>query len=330
MMTTSTTGLTRRDLLRQSARFVGAAMALQAWPRAATTLFADPMDALQQAAGDAAASMRQQMGAIPITTTPLGDMLTMLSGPGGNVVVLNGPDGKVVVDTFVRNVWDRLKPLLDGMGTSPIKTAIDTHWHLDHSDGNENFRAAGAELIAHANTAKRLAESHDLLGMHFDPRPAAAMPTKTFTSSEALDVNGEQVHLTYVPPAHTDTDISIHFAKGNVLHLGDLFFNGTYPFIDYSTGGNIGGMITAAESALGKVDDKTKVVPGHGPLGDKAALTRYRDMMVTVRERLRKLKTAGDTLEQAVAKKPTADLDAQWGKGFMPPDVFVTVVYNTL
>jgi glyoxylase-like metal-dependent hydrolase (beta-lactamase superfamily II) len=288
------------------------------------------LDVVPQAAADSAAAMRQQMGAIPIASTPLADKLTMLSGPGGNVVVLNGPDGKLVVDTFVRNVWDKLKPLLDGMGAAPIKAAIDTHWHLDHSDGNENFRAAGAELIAHQNTPKRLAESHDLLGMHFDPRPAAAMPTRTFAAKESLDLNGEQVHLAYVAPAHTDTDIYIHFAKGNVLHMGDLFFNGTYPFIDFSTGGNVGGMIAASDSLLQMVDDRTKVVPGHGPLGDKAALTRYREMLVTVRDRVQKLKTAGDTLEQAIAKKPTADLDEQWGKGFMTADAFVTVVYKTI
>jgi cyclase len=321
---------TRRVLLRQAARIAGATVAVTAWPRTVANLVAGPLDALPQAPTDSAAAMRQQMGAIPIATTPLGEKLTMLSGPGGNVVVLSGADGKVVVDTFVRNAWDRLRPLLDGMGSAPIKVAIDTHWHLDHSDGNENFRAAGAELIAHANTPKRLAELHDVLGMHFEPRPAAAMPTKTFTSTDALDLNGEQVHLAYVPPAHTDTDISIHFAQGNVLHLGDLFFNGTYPFIDFSTGGNIGGMIAAADGALKQADDKTKIVPGHGPLGDKAALTQYRDMMATVRDRVQKLKTAGDTLEQAVARKPTADLDAQWGRGFMQPDLFVTIVYNTL
>ena len=140
--------LTRRELLRQTTRFAGAAIAVAAWPRTVANLVAGPLDALQQAATDSAAAMRQQMGAIPIATTPLGDKLTMLSGPGGNVVVLNGPDGKVVVDTFVRSVWDKLKPLLDGMGSAPIKAAIDTHWHLDHSDGNENFRAAGAELMS--------------------------------------------------------------------------------------------------------------------------------------------------------------------------------------
>ena len=323
-------GWSRRELFRRTAQLAAAVAAVHGSRRAAHAAVANRFDVLPQTAVDSAEAMRQQMGAIPIATTPLTDKLTMLSGPGGNVVVLNGPDGKVVIDTFFRNVWDRLKPLLDGLGPAPIKIAIDTHWHLDHSDGNENFRAAGAELIAHANTPKRLGESHDLMGMHFDARPAAAMPTKTFTATESLDVNGDQVHLAYVPPAHTDTDIYIHFAKGNVLHMGDLFFTGTYPFIDAGTGGNIGGMIAAADRMLKMVDDQTKIVPGHGPLGDKAALTRYRDVMVTVRDRVQKLKTAGDTLAQVVAKKPTADLDAQWGKGFMPPDVFVTVIYNTL
>jgi glyoxylase-like metal-dependent hydrolase (beta-lactamase superfamily II) len=323
-------GLTRRDLLRHSARLAGAVLALNGVPRFAGAVFASPFDVAQQAAGDAAAAMRKQLGAVPITSTPLADKLTMLSGPGGNVVVLNGPDGKAVVDTFVQSAWDKLKPLLDGMSNAPIKVAIDTHWHLDHSDNNENFRAASAELLAHENTAKRLAEPHDLLGMHFDPWPAAAMPTKTFKATERLDMNGEQVHLGYAPPAHTDTDIYIHFAKGNVLHMGDLFFNGSYPFIDTSTGGNIGGMIAAADSMLKLVDDSTKIVPGHGPLGDKAALTRYHDVMVTVRDRVQTLKTSGQSLEQVIAKKPTAELDEQWGKGFVPPDLFVTIVYNSL
>jgi glyoxylase-like metal-dependent hydrolase (beta-lactamase superfamily II) len=298
MIDTSTvSGFTRRDLFRRTARFAGAAIALNGWPRLAGAAFASPFDVAQQAAGDAVAEMRKRLGAMPITRTPLAEHLTMLSGPGGNVVVLDGPDGKVVVDTFVQTVWDKLKPLLDGMGSAPIKMAIDTHWHLDHADNNENFRAAGAEILAHENTTKRLGETHDVLGMHFDARPAAAMPTKTFKATEKLEVNGEQVHLGYAPPAHTDTDIYIHFVKANVLHMGDLFFNGSYPFIDISTAGNIGGMIAAADSMLKLVDDKTKIVPGHGPLGDKAALTRYRDVMVTVRDRVQTLKKSGQTLE---------------------------------
>jgi glyoxylase-like metal-dependent hydrolase (beta-lactamase superfamily II) len=142
-----------------------------------------------------------------------------------------------------------------------------------------------------------------------------------------MDANGEQVMLGYIPPAHTDTDIYIRFAKANVLHLGDLYFNGTYPFIDMSTGGSINGMIAGAGLALKLTDGATKIVPGHGPVGDRTALTGYRDMLVNVRDRVQKLKKSGRTADEVVAAKPTADLDATWGKGFMQPDMFVRIVY---
>ena len=284
------------------------------------------------AAPDQLAAARAGMAAAPIETTKLTDSLTMLSGPGGNIAVLNGPDGKVVVDTFVQGAWDRLKQSLDAIGVTPIKAAIDTHWHFDHADNNASFRAAGAAVIAHENTSKRMGQRHDFkaMGMVFPASPAEALPTITFKDRHQLDANGEQVTLGYVPPAHTDTDIYIRFAKGNVLHMGDLFFNGMYPFIDASTGGNIGGMIAAADAGLKLADSGTKIVPGHGPLADVAALTRYRDMMVTVRDRLQKLKAAGRTMEEVVAAKPTADLDAVWGKGFLQPDAFVSIVYGML
>jgi glyoxylase-like metal-dependent hydrolase (beta-lactamase superfamily II) len=157
-----------------------------------------------------------------------------------------------------------------------------------------------------------------------------AKPTQTFKDTPKLDANGEQVMLAYIPPAHTDTDISIHFAKGNVLHLGDVFFNGTYPFIDASTKGSINGMIGGATLALKRADAATKIVPGHGPLGDLPALTRYRDMLVTVRDRIAKLKKSGQTVDQVVKAAPTGDLDAVWGQGFMSPANFVAIVYNTL
>ena len=132
--------------------------------------------------------MRAQMGATPLETVKLSDNLTMLSGPGGNVVVLNGPDGKVVVDSFVQTAWAKLKQSLDGMGNGPIRWLIDTHWHFDHTDNNSNFRAAGAQILAHENTKKRLSETHDLLGMHFAPSPASALPTQTFTATHRLQV----------------------------------------------------------------------------------------------------------------------------------------------
>lgn len=322
------TPLTRRDLLRGGAIVAGGAL-LPAWP---AWLVSEGWAAQAAAATDQLAAARAGMAAAPIATTTLTDSLAMLSGPGGNVVVLNGPDGKVVVDTFVQGAWEKLKQALDAMGPAPLKAAIDTHWHFDHADNNAAFRAGGAAVIAHANTAKRMAQRHDVkaLGMVFPASPPEALPTVTFSDTHRLDANGDQITLGYVPPAHTDTDIYIRFAKGNVLHMGDLFFNGMYPFIDASTGGNIGGMIAAADACLKLADAGTKIVPGHGPLADVGALTTYRDMMATVRDRVQKLKAAGRTAEEAVAAKPTADLDAVWGKGFFPPDAFVSIVYATL
>jgi len=279
---------------------------------------------------DPVAAIRAHMGLLPIQTTPLGDRLVMLSGPGGNVVVLHGPDGKVVVDSFVQPAWPRLKAAIDALDGQPVKTLIDTHWHFDHTDNNANFRAAGAAIVAHANTKKRMGESHDLLGMHFNPSPAAALPTSTFTQKHALRANGEEIALTYVPPAHTDTDIFVHYAKRNVLHMGDTFFNGMYPFLDAGTGGHINGMIGAAERGLAIANATTKIVPGHGPLADRAVLESYRAMLTTVRDRVRTQKGAGRTLAEVQAAKPTAEFDAVWGKGMMLPDNFVALVYGTL
>ena len=305
----------------------GGAVLAPVWPF-------DVLAAAQQAAApaDPVAAARASMAAVPIQSLKLTDNLTMLSGPGGNVIVLNGRDGKFVVDTFIQGAWDKLKASLDAAGPAPVKAAIDTHWHFDHADNNADFRKIGAAVIAHENTTKRMSQTHELkaLGMTFPPSPPEALPTQTFKDTHNIDANGDQIRLGYIPPAHTDTDIYIRFSKGNVLHLGDLFFNGTYPFIDASTAGNINGMIAAADTCLKLADGSTKIVPGHGPLGDRAALTSYRDMMVTVRDRVQKLKTSGRTIEETVAAKPTADLDGTWGKGFMQPDVFVRIVYSTL
>jgi len=283
-------------------------------------------------AKDVMAERRAAMAAAPVQSLQLTDTLTMLSGPGGNIVVLNGNDGKFVVDTFVQGAWEKLKSALDALGPAPIKAAIDTHWHFDHADNNSAFRAAGAAVIAHENTKTRMAQRHDIksLDLVFPASPPEALPTQTFGDSHRIDANGDEITLSYVPPAHTDTDISIRFARGNVLHLGDLFFNGMYPFIDASTRGNIGGMIAAADATLQQVDARTKIVPGHGPVGDRAALTGYRDMLVSVRDRVAKLKSAGRTLDETIAAKPTADLDGVWGKGFLTPEMFVSIVYSTV
>jgi len=282
--------------------------------------------------GDKIEQMREQMGKIPLQTLKLRDNVYMLYGPGGNMVALTGPDGKVLVDSSFSTVAPRLKESLAALGNPPLKILINTHWHFDHTDGNAAMHETGAIILAHENTRKRLSSPQFMpaLGLHFPASPADALPEQTFTTDFKLYFNGEELSLAYFAPAHTDTDIYIRYEKSNVLHMGDIWFNGFYPLIDTGTGGKIDGMIAASERGLSLADAETKIVPGHGPVGDKAGLTKYRDMLVTVRDRVKAQKSAGKSLEEVVAAKPTADLDPVWGNGFLKPDLFVTFVYNSL
>jgi glyoxylase-like metal-dependent hydrolase (beta-lactamase superfamily II) len=319
-------------MLRNSAAFAGSALLAQLFP--ASLLGAGVPDLRQQAATastDRLTAMREQMGSAPIQSQPLADNLTLLSGPGGNVVVLSGPEGKIVVDTFLLPAWPKLKEMLDGLGNAPVRTVIDTHWHFDHTDNNGNLHAAGAAVLAHENTKTRMAEPHDsaLLGLHIPASPPDAWPQQTFSSSRKLQANGETVMLQYFQPAHTDTDIYIHFQRANVIHMGDTFFNGFYPVIDTSTGGKVNGMIVAADEILSLADNNTKIVPGHGPLGNKGDLTKFRDMLVVARDRVQKLKTAGKSSDEIAASKPLADLDPVWGH-MLSSDMFVQMIYSSL
>jgi cyclase len=319
----------RRVFLRHAAAVAGGALVARHIPR----LYASSTAGVQgtaQTQSDPVAAMRAQMGAAPITTTKLTDRLLLLSGPGGNVVVLHGTEGKLVVDSFVQPAWPELKSILDGLGGAPVKTLIDTHWHFDHADNNEHFRDAGAGILAHVNTRTRLTQPHDLLGMHFNPVPARALPSETFTDKRSLTMNGELIALAHVAPAHTDTDILVHYTRANVLHMGDVFFNGMYPFIDAGTGGNINGMIAGADRALAMTNARTKIVPGHGALSDHAGLLTYRRVIATVRDRVQAMKRDRKSLAQVQAAKPSAQFDAEWGKGMLSPNDFIALVYNTL
>ena len=218
----------RREIIRGSATLAGSAFLAHLFP--ATLLRASAAGYAQYAqqapsAADPLASIRARFNTAPIQTQKLADNLTMLSGPGGSVVVLNGPDGKFVVDTFVAPAWPRLKEALDGLGNAPVKYVIDTHWHFDHTDNNAHLHAAGATVLAHENTKKRMSESHDLpvlyrgpdgalAGLHFDPSPAEALPQQTFPASYKLQANGETLALQHFAPAHTDSDIYVHFQIG--------------------------------------------------------------------------------------------------------------------
>ena len=328
-MSRRVTSRTRREWLQMMTAMGAGALVGGLIPRglarAATgRTFQQPVDRLAQ--------FRAQIGANPIQATPLAKNVTLLSGPGGNVVVLHGSDGLVVVDTFVAPAWPRLQESLKGLGAAPVKFVINTHWHFDHTDNNAPFRAGGATLVAHENTKLRMTQPHHLavLELDFPPSPAAALPQRVFNEGYKLEANGETLAVTHVPPAHTDTDVFVRFEQANLLHTGDVFFNGFYPYVDGSTGGRIDGMIGAADRLLSLADAETKIVPGHGPLGTKADLAKYRDVLATAADRVRKLKASGKSVEQCAAAKPFADLEADWGKGRLNGDAFVKVVYLTL
>ncbi|HVH70708.1 MAG TPA: MBL fold metallo-hydrolase [Candidatus Dormibacteraeota bacterium] len=324
--------ISRRAMLGDGVTFAGSAFLAQLFP--ASLLRGSVSSYLQQSAPptDPVAAFRAQMAANPIQPQKLADNLTLLSGPGGNVVVLNGADGKFVVDTFVSPAWPKLKESLEAIGNAPVKTVIDTHWHFDHVDNNGPLRAAGATILAHENTKKRMSEAHDLLvlNLHFPPSPADALPQQTFATTHKLEADGETLLLEHVAPAHTDTDIFVHFQKANVIQTGDLFFNGLYPYIDGATGGKVSGMIAACDKLLKQANNDTKIVSGHGPLGNRADVVKFREMLVTTRDRVQKLKSAGKSAQEAAAAKPLADLEDAWGKGFFNGDVFVQILYSTL
>jgi cyclase len=329
----------RRNILRGSVTLAGSAFLAHLFP--ATLLHASAAGYAQQSPSqaDLLAYMRAWFNTFPMETQKLADNVTMFDGPGGAVVVLNGPDGKFVVDSFVSPAWPRLKEALDGLGNAPVKYLIDSHWHFDHSDNNAHFRAAGATVLAHENTKKRMSEPHDLpvllrapdgtlIGLHFGPSPAEALPQQTFSDSYKLQANGET--LQHVAPAHTDTDIYVHFQNANVIQMADLFFNGMYPYIDPGTGGKITGLIAASDRILSLADNGTRIVAGHGPLGNKTDLTKARDMLITSRDRVQRLKSEGKSALEAAAEKPFADLDPIWGKGIINGDQWVQIVYLTL
>lgn len=283
-------------------------------------------------AADRMAQMRAAGATTPIKTTRLAGNLYLLQGAGGNMVLQTGADGNILIDSSFSTAVPKIREAIAAMSAARPYALINTHWHIDHTDGNAGMHEAGFTVVAHANTRKRLSEPHEMkaLQMELPAAPAAALPTIAFADSLRLWNNGDTVDLVHFGPAHTDTDIYIHFQKADVLHLGDTWFNGIYPFIDESTGGSIGGMIRANEKALALAGGSTQIVPGHGPLGSKPELQKFHDMLAAIRDKVAAFKQAGASEQEATAKKPTAEFDAVWGKGFINGDAFTGIVYRTL
>src|SRR5215472_7730728 len=257
--------------------------------------------------------------------------VSILEGSGGNIAVLTGSDGKVFVDAGITASRPRILEAADRLGREPIRHLINTHWHFDHADGNAWLNAEGAAIVAHENTHKHLmsAQRVDDWDFDFPPSPSAAIPTDVFAAEKTLTFNRSTLRLKYYGPAHTDGDISVTFSEADILHVGDTYWSGIYPFIDYSTGGSIGGMIKATEANLAAVTDRTIVIPGHGnPVSNRAELSAYRDMLVAIRENVARLKQAGRSLEETVAAKPTAAFDAKWGQFVITPAFFTRLAYQ--
>jgi glyoxylase-like metal-dependent hydrolase (beta-lactamase superfamily II) len=279
---------------------------------------------------DAIAAMRAGGATAKITVQQARRNVSVLMGSGGNIAVLTGKDGKLLVDSGFATSRTQITEALAGLSGDPIKHLIDTHWHFDHTDGNEWLHGVGATIIAHENTKMRLSTPQVIAAFHanFPPSPAGAIPAMVFAGDHTIHTNGETIKLSHYAPAHTDTDISVHFVDANVLHTGDTWFNGFYPFIDYSTGGNIDGMIAATKTNLALATPSTIIIPGHGPVGDRTQLEEYHQMLETVRQKVAAMKKQGKTLDETVASKPTADLDAKWGGGIMNGDAFTGLVYQ--
>ena len=273
---------------------------------------------------------RKTAAAATINVQKLRGNISVLLGAGGNIAVLTGRDGKLLVDAGYAGARPKITSALASISSDPIKHLINTHWHFDHTDGNEWLHSAGAAILAHTNTRKHLSSTTRVEGWNFTfpPAPAGAIPSQVFDDERTLQLNGTTIALKHYAPAHTDSDISVHFTEANILQVGDTFWNGYYPFIDYSTGGSIDGMIRATDANLAKVTDTMIVIPGHGPVGDKSQLAFYRDLLVSTREKVAALKKEGKSLDEIVAAKPTAATDAQWGSGFRSPKDFIGDVYQ--
>lgn len=275
---------------------------------------------------------QQDLSKVQIKTEKLSSTTYMMTGEGGNLGLSIGDDTVFIIDDQFAPLTPKIKAAIAKLTKKPVKFVLNTHWHFDHTGGNENMGKAGALIVAHENVRKRMSVEGFIkfFGMKTKAEPKVALPVVTFTQNITFHINGDEVYAYHIANAHTDGDAVVHFKNSDVIHMGDTFFNRMYPFIDTSSGGKVDGMIKAADQVLAIAGDNTKIIPGHGPLGSKADLKAYRDMLSTVSERIKTQIKTGKKLEEVLAAKPTAEFDEIWGKGFLAPQKWVEMMYENL
>ena len=287
------------------------------------------MAAAMAACVAAPAAAQQDFSKVEVKAENLAPGVSVLFGAGGNIGVSHGEDGTVLIDDQFAPLTPKIQAAVAALGASPVKFLINTHWHGDHSGGNENFGKAGAVIMAHDNVRVRMATDQKTPFGEVKASPKVALPVITYAEGLKLHLNGEEVRVISVPPAHTDGDSVVHWTKSNVIHMGDLFFHKmSYPFVDRSSGGDVRGVIAAADKVLAMANDQTKIIPGHGAVASKADLQAYRDMLVAIVGKIEAAVKAGKSLEEVKAMKP-ADGFGVNPSGFITADRFVEMVYGT-
>jgi len=274
----------------------------------------------------------QDYDKVQIKTVKTSGNVYMLMGSGGNLGVLVGDDGVFLVDDQFAPLTKKIKDAIGKISDKEIRFLINTHWHFDHVGGNENLGETGSVIIAHENVRKRMSTDQfiEFFQKKVPASPKVALPIITFTQDLMFHLNGEDIHVFHVNNAHTDGDSIVYFRNSNVIHTGDIYFAGLYPFIDTSAHGSVNGVIDAAQYVLSIINDDTKVIPGHGPLSNKAELRAYVDMLISLRAKISKQISDGKTLEEIQKTKPTQEFDEKWGHGMLKPDQFVQILYKDL
>ncbi len=276
----------------------------------------------------AAAFAQQDYSKVEIKATQLAPTTWMLTGAGGNMGPSAGDDATFLIDDQFAPLTEKINAAIGKITPKPVKFVVNTHWHFDHTGGNENLAAAGVVIVAHDNVYRRMSTDQfiEFMKMKEPAAPHVALPVVTFGDGVTFHLNGDEIQVMHVAPAHTDGDSIVYFSRNNVIHMGDTYFAGMYPFIDTSSGGRIDGMVAAADKVLALANDDTKIIPGHGPLSNRKELKAWRDMLASISAKIHRMVADGKKIDEIVAANPTAEYDAAYGNGFVKPPKFAEMV----